>query len=242
MKRDRATGPARTSALSMFSAPCRRRGSWAQLALQHEPGTQRIHGAAVLRYGTGEHRFCQRVHGDDHHGRRERLPGLERRRRTSHRGLDQRWVRGRLRCRGKPTHQRRRYPDSQDRSIGRDQHHRRSPRGRPVGSGRCRSVEGDAGAVDPNGNLYVGADHQTRIVKVTPAGEVTHIAGTGRKATPETAGRPPGPRCTWNTLAWPSMPTATSTSLNTTTDESQVLSGPAATSLAGWKRVRAASS
>src|SRR6266511_646407 len=80
----------------------------------------------------------------------------------------------------------------------------------PERGGRC-------GGRGPERDLYVGADHQTRIVKVTPAGEVTHIAGTGRKATPETAGRPPGPRCTWNTLAWPSMPTATSTSLNTTT-------------------------
>jgi sugar lactone lactonase YvrE len=45
--------------------------------------------------------------------------------------------------------------------------------------GEAGSVQGRAGAVDPLGNLYVGADG--RVVKVTPSGRVSTVAGTGRE-------------------------------------------------------------
>jgi hypothetical protein len=45
--------------------------------------------------------------------------------------------------------------------------------------GEAASVEGLGLAVDPQGNVYVGTD--ATIVKVTPAGDVTTVAGTGQE-------------------------------------------------------------
>lgn len=53
------------------------------------------------------------------------------------------------------------------------------PAGGQASPGEAGSVEGSAAAVDPQGNLYVGTDG--KIVKVTPSGDVTTIAGIGKE-------------------------------------------------------------
>jgi hypothetical protein len=50
-------------------------------------------------------------------------------------------------------------------------------RGESAPSGEAASLEVSGGAVDPQGNLYVWADD--RLMKVTPSGDVSTVAGTG---------------------------------------------------------------
>ncbi len=53
------------------------------------------------------------------------------------------------------------------------------PAGGEPAPGEAGSVEAHGGAVDPEGNLYVASDG--KIVKVTPSGDVSTVAGTGRE-------------------------------------------------------------
>jgi sugar lactone lactonase YvrE len=51
--------------------------------------------------------------------------------------------------------------------------------GGPTAPGEASQVEGEGKAVDAQGSLYVATEGGFQVVKVTPTGEVTTVAGTG---------------------------------------------------------------
>ena len=53
------------------------------------------------------------------------------------------------------------------------------PAGGEPPAGEAARVEGHGKAVDANGNLYVASHDHPKVVKVTPSGDVTMVAGTG---------------------------------------------------------------